>query len=109
MKRRPPLPLRIVGALLVPSADPVIAAGLIVDLVVTYSDGTGRADAAAVERAAGVVAIDRIARLSTDIVRVPVLAQQKTWSIATSRTVKLVVVGTAGRPRVDLDAFVTVK
>ena len=32
----------------------------------------------------------------------------KTWATSASRTVKLVVVGTAGRPRVDLDAFVIV-
>ena len=29
------------------------------------------------------------------------------WSTATSRTVKIVVVGTTGHPRVDVDAFVT--
>ena len=34
---------------------------------------------------------------------------QKTWSTSGARTVKLVVVGTSGRPRVDLDAFVVVK
>ena len=33
------------------------------------------------------------------------LAWQKTWSTSGTRTVKLVVVGTSGRPRVDLDAF----
>lgn len=31
----------------------------------------------------------------------------RTWSTLGKRTVKLVVVGTAGRPRVDVDAFVT--
>ncbi len=38
-----------------------------------------------------------------------VLAWQKTWSSSGTRTVKLVVAGTSGRPRVDLDAFVIVK
>ena len=38
-----------------------------------------------------------------------VLAWQKTWSTSATRTVKLVVVGTSGRPRVDLDAFATLK
>ena len=37
------------------------------------------------------------------------LAWQKTWSTTRTRTVKLVVVGTAGHPRVDLDAFVVIK
>ena len=38
-----------------------------------------------------------------------VLAWQKKWSTTGTRTIKLVVVGTSGRPRVDLDAFVVVK
>ncbi len=38
-----------------------------------------------------------------------VLAWQKTWSTSGTRTVKLVVAGTSGRPRVDLDAFVIVR
>ncbi len=38
-----------------------------------------------------------------------VLAWQKTWSTSATRTIKLVVVGTSRRPRVDLDAFVVVK
>ncbi len=38
-----------------------------------------------------------------------VLVWQKTWSTSGTRTIKLVVVGTAGRPRIDLDAFVVVK
>ncbi len=37
------------------------------------------------------------------------LAWQKTWSTSAKRTIKLVVSGTSGRPRVDLDAFVVVK
>jgi cytochrome c peroxidase len=37
------------------------------------------------------------------------LAWQKTWSTSGTRTVKLVVVGTSGRPRVDLDAFAVLK
>ncbi len=37
------------------------------------------------------------------------VAWQSTWSTSATRTVKLVVVGTSGRPRVDLDAFVVVK
>ena len=36
-------------------------------------------------------------------------AWQQTWSTSATRTIKLVVVGTSGRPRVDLDAFVVVK
>ncbi|HEY3334659.1 MAG TPA: hypothetical protein VGK16_05415 [Candidatus Limnocylindrales bacterium] len=38
-----------------------------------------------------------------------VVAWQKTWSTSGTRTIKLVVRGTSGRPRVDLDAFVVVK
>ncbi len=38
-----------------------------------------------------------------------VLVWQKTWSTSGTRTIKLVVVGTAGRPRIDLDAFVVVR
>jgi hypothetical protein len=34
---------------------------------------------------------------------------QKTWSTSATRTIKLVVCGTSGRPRVDLDAFAVVK
>ncbi len=37
------------------------------------------------------------------------VAWQKTFSTSASRTVKIVVVGTSARPRVDLDAFVVVK
>ena len=37
------------------------------------------------------------------------VAWQKTWSSSSTRTIKLVVVGTSGRPRVDLDAFVVLK
>jgi hypothetical protein len=35
------------------------------------------------------------------------VAWQKTWSTAAKRTIKLVVVGTRGRPRFDLDGFVS--
>ncbi len=38
-----------------------------------------------------------------------VLAWQMTWATSGTRTIKLVVVGTAGRPRVDLDAFAVLK
>ncbi len=38
-----------------------------------------------------------------------VVIWQKAWSTSARRTVKLVVVGTAGHPRVDVDAFVTVR
>jgi hypothetical protein len=38
-----------------------------------------------------------------------VVAWQRTFSTSASRTIKLVVVGTSGRPRVDLDAFAYVK
>ena len=34
---------------------------------------------------------------------------QKSWATNWTRTIKLVVVGTAGHPRVDVDAFVVVK
>ncbi len=34
---------------------------------------------------------------------------QKTWSSSATRTIKLVVSGTSGRPRVDLDAFVVLR
>jgi hypothetical protein len=34
---------------------------------------------------------------------------QKTWSSSGTRTIKVVVVGTAGRPRVDVDAFVVLE
>jgi hypothetical protein len=37
------------------------------------------------------------------------VAWQKTWSTSATRTIKLVVVGTAGRPRIDLDGFVTLR
>jgi hypothetical protein len=37
------------------------------------------------------------------------VAWQKTWSASVTRTIKLVVVGTNGRPRVDLDAFVVMQ
>src|SRR4029079_15652814 len=35
------------------------------------------------------------------------IAWQRTWSSSATRTIKLVVVGTAGRPRVDIGAFAT--
>jgi hypothetical protein len=38
-----------------------------------------------------------------------VLAWQKSWPTPATRTVKLVVVGTGGRPRIDLDAFAVLK
>lgn len=37
------------------------------------------------------------------------IAWQKTYATSATRAVKLVVVGTAGRPRVDLDAFIVVR
>jgi hypothetical protein len=37
------------------------------------------------------------------------VAWQKTWSGSAKRTVKIVVLGTSGRPRVDLDAFAIVR
>ena len=37
------------------------------------------------------------------------VAWETTWSTSATRTVKIVVVGTSGRPRVDLDAFVVLK
>ncbi|MBA2382230.1 MAG: S8 family serine peptidase, partial [Chloroflexi bacterium] len=33
------------------------------------------------------------------------VAWQRTWSVVATRTIKVVVVGTAGRPRIDVDAF----
>jgi hypothetical protein len=36
------------------------------------------------------------------------VAWQKTWTTRATRTIRLVVVGTSGRPRVDLDAFAVV-
>jgi hypothetical protein len=36
------------------------------------------------------------------------VAWQKTWTTSATRTIRLVVVGTSGRPRVDLDAFAVV-
>ena len=47
--------------------------------------------------------------LRSSSTRYRIVAWQKTWSTSASRTVKLVVVGTSGRPRVDLDAFVTLR
>ena len=38
-----------------------------------------------------------------------VLAWQQTWATSATRTIKVVVVGTSGRPRVDVDAFVVLK
>ena len=38
-----------------------------------------------------------------------VVAWQRTWSSTATRTVRLVVAGTPGRPRVDLDAFAVLK
>ena len=37
------------------------------------------------------------------------VAWQKTWATSATRTIKLVVAGTSGRPRVDLDAFIVLK
>jgi large repetitive protein len=37
------------------------------------------------------------------------LVWQQSWAKSRSHTIKLIVLGTAGRPRVDLDAFVTIK
>ena len=37
------------------------------------------------------------------------LAYQYSWSSSGSRTIKIVVSGTSGRPRVDFDAFVVMK
>jgi len=34
---------------------------------------------------------------------------QQTWSSSVARTVKVVVSGTSGRPRVDLDALIVVR
>jgi hypothetical protein len=42
-------------------------------------------------------------------IRHRVLAWQKTWATSATRTVRLVIVGTHARPRVDLDAFATLK
>jgi hypothetical protein len=47
--------------------------------------------------------------LRSSATRYRVLAWQKTWTTSATRTIKLVVVGAAGRPRVDLDAFATLK
>ena len=41
--------------------------------------------------------------------RYQVIAWQKTWSTAATRTVRLVVAGTTNRPRIDLDAFARLK
>jgi hypothetical protein len=38
-----------------------------------------------------------------------VVAWQKTWPTSAKRVVKVVVLGTAGRPRVDVDAFVVIR
>jgi hypothetical protein len=38
-----------------------------------------------------------------------VVVWQGTWATSATRTIKLVVVGTAGHPRVDIDAFVVVR
>jgi CSLREA domain-containing protein len=38
-----------------------------------------------------------------------VVAWTKTWSSSATRTIKVVVVGTSGRPRVDVDAFVVLR
>jgi hypothetical protein len=37
------------------------------------------------------------------------IAWKGTWSTSATRTIKIVVVGTSGRPRVDVDAFVVLK
>ncbi len=47
--------------------------------------------------------------LSAATTRYRVLAWQRTWSTSASRTIRLVVVGTPGRPRVDLDAFAVLR
>jgi hypothetical protein len=41
--------------------------------------------------------------------RYGVIAWQQTWGSTATRTVRLVVVGTPGRPRVDLDAFAVLR
>ena len=45
----------------------------------------------------------------SDPTRYRVLAWQRTWATSATRTIKVVVVGTSGRPRVDVDAFVVLK
>ena len=45
----------------------------------------------------------------SDPTRYRVLAWQRTWSTSATRTIRVVVVGTSGRPRVDVDAFVVLK
>jgi hypothetical protein len=47
--------------------------------------------------------------LRSSSTRYRALVWQRAWSTSATRTIKLVVVGTSGRPRVDLDAFVTLK
>ena len=37
------------------------------------------------------------------------IAWSRAWATSGTHTVRLIVAGTAGRPRVDLDAFITVK
>jgi hypothetical protein len=37
------------------------------------------------------------------------IARQQTWSTSATRTIKIVVSGTTGRPRMDPDTFVVVK
>ena len=43
--------------------------------------------------------------LRTSSTKYRMLAWQRTWATSATRTIKLVVVGTTGRPRIDLDAF----
>jgi len=47
--------------------------------------------------------------LRSSATRYRAVVWQRTWSTTATRTIKLVVVGTAGRPRVDIDAFLTVR
>ena len=48
--------------------------------------------------------VDRLIRTTYRAV-----AWQRTWSTSATRTIRLVVVGTSGRPRVDLDAFAVLR
>ena len=59
------------------------------------------------------VYVNGVYKATVDLSRSPTqyrsVAWQQTFPTSASRTIKLVVVGTSGRPRVDLDAFVVVK
>lgn len=37
------------------------------------------------------------------------VAWQKSWATSATRTIKLIVAGASGRPRLDLDAFIVLK